>query len=437
VEKTLKFRILIVVFLIFTSFFCTLVFGGLDLVEYVSSSGAPSYKVISSLSSIVGGRSFLLEVISQKWRNMNWLHKVLVCIPRNLSFKSHAILVINGSVPRDLTQSVNQFATIAESFGAPVISLWDVPNQPIYGLREDALIAYTFYQYYQSGEPDWPLLFPMVKSVISAMDCVQEFFLTHGLKLEKFLVTGASKRGWTAYLVGAVDPRVMAIVPIVYDNLNMPKQMRKQLEMYGNFSEQIRYYSKYSFTEMVATSKEVPELVKAVDPYFYDIPVPKLLILGSNDPYWVVNSSEIYFSDLSDPKYVRVFPNEGHDIRNAVEVANAIRTFFWLCIRGSFPKVDWHFDGQDFIVSTDSQVCFARFWYAYSESLDFRKSTWKSLEIEMEYFVQAETGDFLIYAKPSNFLNKDKNLAFFVEIGLVRDSMTFVVTTTPKVLKIK
>nr|WP_241498771.1 PhoPQ-activated protein PqaA family protein [Fervidobacterium thailandense] len=437
VEHTWKFWTSVAVILIFASVFSALLFGQLDLLEYVRYSGTPSYKVISSFSSLVGGRSFVLEVTSQKWRNMDWIHKVLVYIPRRLSFKSHAIVVINGSAPRDLTQSVNQFVTIAELLGAPVVSLWDVPNQPIFGLREDALIAYTFYQYYQSGEPDWPLLFPMVKSVISTMDCVQEFLQMQGLRVEKFLVTGASKRGWTAYLVGAVDPRVMAIVPIVYDNLNMPKQMRKQLEMYGKFSEQIRDYSRYSFTEMVATSEEIPDLVRAVDPYFYDIPVPKLLILGSNDPYWVVDSSEIYFADLSGPKYIRVFPNEGHDIRNVTEIVNSIRAFFLLCVGESFPTVDWKFDGEDFIVKTDSQVEFARFWYAYSESLDFRKSTWKSFEMGMEHVVQTETGEFLIRAKPNDFLIKDKNLAFFVEIGLIRDGIAFVVTTTPKVLRIK
>lgn len=133
-----KFRTLLITVLISAWAFSALLFGRLNLVEYVNTSGAPSYKVISNSSNLVGGRSFVLEVVSQKWRNMEWIHKVLVYIPRKLSYKSHAIVVVNGSAPRDLSQSVNQFATIAELFGAPVISLWDVPNQPIYGLREDA-----------------------------------------------------------------------------------------------------------------------------------------------------------------------------------------------------------------------------------------------------------------------------------------------------------
>ena len=56
------------------------------------------------------------------------------------------------------------------------------------------------------------------------MDAVQEFLAsdqtanTGGkLKIEKFVVSGGSKRGWTTWLVGIVDPRVMAIVPVVID----------------------------------------------------------------------------------------------------------------------------------------------------------------------------------------------------------------------------
>jgi PhoPQ-activated pathogenicity-related protein len=76
-------------------------------------------------------------------------------------------------------------------------------------------------------QPNWLVRFPMVKASVRAMDTITAFVATtplpefQGLDLQYYSVSGASKRGWTTWLVGAVDPvRVAVIVPIVLDALN-------------------------------------------------------------------------------------------------------------------------------------------------------------------------------------------------------------------------
>ena len=46
-------------------------------------------------------------------------------------------------------------------------------------------------------------------------------------------MTGASKRGWATWLVGAVDPRVMAIVPVVMDELNFLDNIKHHYRSLG------------------------------------------------------------------------------------------------------------------------------------------------------------------------------------------------------------
>jgi PhoPQ-activated pathogenicity-related protein len=59
----------------------------------------------------------------------------------------------------------------------------------------------------------------LVKAVVRTMSAIEKY-VTEKLNLPKpsnFIISGESKRGWVAWIVGAVDRRVAGIVPIVYD----------------------------------------------------------------------------------------------------------------------------------------------------------------------------------------------------------------------------
>ena len=75
------------------------------------------------------------------------------------------------------------------------------------------------------------------------MDTVTAFCARRGRrrsKVDSFVVAGGSKRGWTTWTTAAVDKRVVAIVPIVIDMLNVEKSSVTTIARYGFFAGRFR-----------------------------------------------------------------------------------------------------------------------------------------------------------------------------------------------------
>src|SRR5262245_50417873 len=216
---------------------------------------------------------------------------------------------------------------VAQQSKSPVAFLYGVPNQPLLdGKKEDALIAETFVRYLKTKDENWPLLLPMVKSVVKAMDAVQAFSKEEWKQpVEGFIISGASKRGWTTWLTAASgDPRVKAIAPAVIDMLNMKEQLPHQLKSFGAYSEMIGDYTKLGLAEL-PDSPEVRKLYGLVDPYSYreQLTLPKLILLGNNDPYWTVDALNLYWDGLKGDKWVMYVANAGHNLTQKDSAGNA------------------------------------------------------------------------------------------------------------------
>ena len=121
-----------------------------------------------------------------------------------------------------------------------------VPNQPLFftdspdkGRSEDDSIAYSRVKHCTTKDDTWLVRLAMVKSGVRAMwTAIQEFLATEAggkIKVDHFVVAGGSKRGWTTWLVGAVDKRVVAIMPMVIDALNSEVITKHHFEAYGFF----------------------------------------------------------------------------------------------------------------------------------------------------------------------------------------------------------
>src|SRR5207237_225417 len=126
-----------------------------------------------------------------------------------------------------------------------------VPNQPLtftdddHPRAEDGIIAYSWDKYLRAGDERWPLRLPMTKSVVRAMDTITDFCRSAAggrVEVDRFVLAGASKRGWTAWTTAAVDERVCAVVPVVIDLLNIETSFEHHYRAYGFWAPAIAAY---------------------------------------------------------------------------------------------------------------------------------------------------------------------------------------------------
>jgi PhoPQ-activated pathogenicity-related protein len=333
----------------------------------------------------IGVTTYDLRLTSQEWHGSTWTHHVQVFRPEKIKYPDYEMVVVSFGSGSMGETFVGQMA--ANATGATIVNVFNVPNQPLFGHQEDALIAYTFAQYLQSGDATWPLLFPMTKSVVKAMDAVQEFSKQQWQHpITKFVIGGASKRGWTSWLVAAVDPRVVGIIPTVYDNLNLQKQLPHQLAEWGDYSPMIRDYTKLGLQDQIHNPRGA-ELAAMVDPWTYRdrLTMPKLIMNATNDEYWTLDSFNLYKDDLKGPTDVYYTPNVGHMMagKEAQVAANGAMWFARLAAGKTSPKIDLKVGplNQDGTRRIDllGVPQTARLWVARAKTRDFRQSHWQEI----------------------------------------------------------
>jgi PhoPQ-activated pathogenicity-related protein len=336
-----------------------------------------------------------LGLTSQTWRDVQWKHQLILVRPPKVDpatrqaflfvhggrWKPEYEAGFHGKLPREALI----FTRLAKTLKAPVAVLRQVPFQPLFERREDALIAYTFDQYLDGGASDWPLLLPMVKSTARAMDAVQAFTRERWqMQVDSFTVAGASKRGWTSWLTAAVDPRVASVAPMVIDMLNLPAQIELQRATFGGLSEQVQDYANIGLADRVA-SERGRRLLSIVDPYSYraELTAPKLIVLATNDRYWPLDALRLYWDDLPEPKRVLYVPNQGHGVRDLDRLLGSLSALHRYSRDGTpMPAVSWTYgtagDRLTVDARADREPRRVRAWTANSATRDFRDARWRS-----------------------------------------------------------
>lgn len=353
-----------------------------------------------------GYTGFVLRLVSQTWLTEEevdrplWEHDLRIIVPHEVA-ASTALLFIGGGrngreAPERMSDELAQVALLTRTV---VAELGQVPNQPLIfkkdpkqrPLTEDALIAFGWDQYLRGGGNEWLARFPMTKSVVRAMDAVTAFCggdEAGNKTVNRFVVAGGSKRGWTTWTTAAVDKRVVGIVPIVIDMLNVRPSFDHHYKAYGRFSPAVDDYVEQGIMNWRDTSR-YENLLELVEPYHYRsrFTMPKLLLNATGDQFFLPDSSRFYFADLPGPKYLRYVPNADHSLKGTDAYETLLAFYSLLLARAPLPEFTWTANEGKLVVTAKTPPSAVRLWQATNaEARDFRLAVlgkaWESTPLQ-------------------------------------------------------
>lgn len=353
----------------------------------------PNYKYeLVRTINLPGMKMHVLDMTSQQFLTSAeidkpvWKHWLTIYEPEKVEF-STALLVITGgnneSKPPEKPDALS--ATLAQKTNSIVAELRMVPNQPVVMAgetrkrTEDSFIAYTWDKYLRTGDEKWPLRLPMTKAAVRAMDTVQSFCASAeggGKKVEKFVVTGGSKRGWTTWTTAAVDKRVTAIMPVVIDLLNMEPSFLHHWRVYGFWAPAVGDYVEAGIMDWQGT-RQYQNLMKIEEPFEYRerLTMPKYIVNSAGDQFFVPDSSQFYFKELKGEKYLRYVPNSDHGVTRRTDAAESLLVYYESILRNwKRPEFSWSIatDGTIEVKSKDKPAA-VKLWAATNPNArDFR-----------------------------------------------------------------
>ncbi|CAL1541762.1 unnamed protein product [Lymnaea stagnalis] len=321
--------------------------------KYLTSFQGPNYSV------------YLLNMTSQKWLTEEvtttpiWWHHVAVIVPSQIDYTDTGFLWIAGSkstsgLPTEKDQFIQAFTALAVSTGTVCGVIYQVPFQPIVFRNdpaqkervEDAIIAWTWRKFLDNGtNPEILLRLPMTKAVVRGMDTLSAFSRPYtGSVINKFVIGGESKRGWTTWTTAAVDKRVVGMVPTVMDLLNLQANLHHHYRSLGGWTFAFDDYYNESITYSL-DSPNMPLMRAVIDPLTYSnrYTMPKMIVTTSGDEFFLPDDSHYYFDQLPGPKFMRIVPNAEHSMTgHFMADVLAIRSFYLnILANRTFPTVTW------------------------------------------------------------------------------------------------
>jgi PhoPQ-activated pathogenicity-related protein len=247
------------------------------------------------------------------------------------------------------------------------------------------------------------------------------------------MVAGQSKRGWTTWLMGGIDDRIVALAPVVLSCLNMVENFHHYWRSLGGWSFALYDYWMHGLMGLI-DEPETFLMQQIIDPYFYRawLTMPKLMVSGASDEFFMADDYDYFFKDLLGEKYIWLLENSGHSVDSG-----PLEEDYWLMLQTFYisvltnyerPHMEWvknetDTGGQIVLLSPTTPLSITSF---YSQSIVPDRRDWRSTAMNSD-------GDFvdtnvIWLEKPVEDLGNnyyrvqhdnppEGYLAFFIKVG--------------------
>lgn len=342
-----------------------------------------------------------------------WNHRLVIYKPDNILHNT-AFMYVNGGYNKDEKGNEKfqnsperlDFIGLAKRNNIIIVNLLDIPNQYIFFRDqtspfpkcEDQIIAYTYRKVLENPIQNAYLAghLPMAKSIIKGMDAVEEIISSEfGMEIKDFILSGASKRGWAAWLAALEDERVSTLIPIVIDILNVQKNIKHICSVYGGMCPiSLKDYINEGVINALK-AKNGEYLMDIEDPlsylkseydtkYLNRLGIAKYIINASGDDFFTPDSSRFYFNMLPGKEnYIRYIPNAAHYLlggkigtllKTDIVVQDAVELYISLRLKQiELPQVSWEFSPSKIVLYSSKIPQSVKLWRAHNEdSRDFR-----------------------------------------------------------------
>ena len=312
-----------------------------------------------------------IKMISGEWLDskkvdqVEWWHYVDIIIPKQTTSSTGIMFIDGGEKSEDYFRLDAQSIRNAIKTEAVIVNVSNIPFQPLNFLsseqdsfEEDDLIAFAWNKFLKQGakqkDVEWLPRFPMTRAIVRAMDLAQEIVLQNDILVKDFVVSGASKRGWTAWTTAAVDSRVKAVVPMVIDMLNLVPSFENHYRSYGEFSPAVQEYVNYNIQDWLGT-EEFKVLMSYIEPFsFVDkFTMPKYIINAGSDEFFSTDSWRFYYDKLPGEKIIRYVPNKNHSLDGRYLTEDLVSYFYRVINDIEIPSLSWNLSDNKLIAELD------------------------------------------------------------------------------------